>query len=243
MKDLFTLLSVRWRARAALWSATRLDTLPIWCGSRESSGVDETPDWRDWTDQETTPDQLRIEDVLEGEQISGKAILHVGIGNSSLAQRFHQTARVIDGITIQEQELSHARDLDLRNYRPMLGNRYSPSLLLRLKCRYDYIVDNNPTTFCCCRTHLSTMLASYSSALKTDGVILTDKVGLHWTSEPNDPRWRVSEGEWRALGRAFGLDAVRYTDFVIGLRKGPRLRNAIRSASALARIRHSSMRV
>lgn len=232
-----TTLSVRCRARAGLRSGTRLDSLRLWCGSRDSAGVDEVPEWRDWTDQETTPDQLRIEDVLEGELVTGSAILHIGIGNSSLARRFHSRARIIDGITIQKRELELALRLAIPNYTPRQGNKYSPNLPAELSRRYDFIVDNNPTTFCCCRTHLATMLANYSVLLRANGVLLSDKVGLHWTSEPNDPRWAVAEDEWSVLGGNFGLRAVRYTDFVVGLRKGSSLQAALQATRSLNRFK------
>ena len=97
--------------------------------------------------------------------------------------------------------------------------------------RYHYIVDNNPTTFCCCRWHLATMLANYS-ALLLPGV-LTDTVGLGWASQPNDPRWRLAEREWWTLGAAFGLTEVRYTDSVIGVGRGSRWRAALVMARSL----------
>ncbi|MBX3440018.1 MAG: hypothetical protein KF861_21185, partial [Planctomycetaceae bacterium] len=87
-----------------------------------------------------------------------------------------------------------------------------------LSRRYDFIVDNNPTTFCCCRQHLSTMLSSYTALLRPGGVILSDVVGLDWTTQPNDPRWKLTAEEWFALGRFFGLKDVRYTDYVVGLK-------------------------
>jgi hypothetical protein len=117
----------------------------------------------------------------------------------------------------------------------MVGNKYSPQLALRLKRKYDFIVDNNPTTFCCCRWHLSTMMANYTVMLKPGGVILTDTVGLHWTSLPNDPRWKLTDSEWWTLGKLFGLKDVRYTNSVLGLKKGPALRSALHLAKSTAR--------
>jgi hypothetical protein len=226
---------VRSRIRAGLRSGTRVDALPLWCGSEHGKGVDEVPEYRDWTEEETTEDQLRIEDVLERERVEGRTIFHVGIGNSSLAVRFHETARWIDGITIQENEYRRAVGLAISNYTPLLENKYSADLALRMNHTYDYIVDNNPTTFCCCRRHLAAMLANYTELLKPSGVILTDTVGLHWTSIPNDPRWRLTETEWWALGKLFGLRSTRYTDSVIGLKKGSALGSAFHTARTFLR--------
>src|SRR5690242_9343404 len=129
MMRLLLRLPVRIQARAGLRTDTRLDEMALFCDSPNSIGVDEVEEWKDWADQETTPDQQRIEDYLaEREKTAGCAVLHVGFGNSSLAQRFHRHARVIDGITIQERELKKARGLGIPNYRPVLLSKYHQAL-------------------------------------------------------------------------------------------------------------------
>jgi hypothetical protein len=241
MTRLLMRLLVRIQARAGVRTNTRLDEMPVFCDSPDSIGVEEVEEWKDWTDQETTPDQQRIEDyIAEGEKTAGCAVLHVGFGNSSLAQRFHRHARVIDGITIQERELKKAIGLGIPNYRPLLLNKYHQALSYTLNQTYDYIVDNNPTTFCCCRVHLASMLANYSALLKLHGVILSDTVGLDWASDPNDPRWRVTWEEWQKLGRIYGLEGVRYTSFVVGLRKGSAFQSIIQSAKGLGQLLRSA---
>jgi hypothetical protein len=241
MKRLLMSLSMRIQARAGLRTNTRLDEMPLSCDSHHSVGVNEVEDWRDWTDQETTPDQQRIEDVLaEGGKTTGRAVLHVGIGNSSLARRFHRSAGIIDGITIQEREVEKADCLQLSNYRPMLLSKYHWDLCSILNGAYDFIVDNNPTTFCCCRTHLASMLANYSALLMPGGVILSDTVGLYWASEPNDARWRVTWDEWQSIGRAYGLEGVRYTEFVVGLRRGTPLQSAIHTVRCVGQLLRGS---
>jgi hypothetical protein len=201
-----------------LGSGTRFDALLLWCGNI-NGGVDEDPEWRDWTHRETTPDQMRIEDVLATLDVTGATLLHIGIGNSRLAQRFCRSAQFIDGITLQASELRHGVDLGIENYNALIANKYDPDLDSRFHRVYDFIIDNNPSTFCCCRRHLATMLANYTALLKPGGVILTDTVGLGWTSSPNDSRWGLNQGEWYQLGRIFQLVGERYTDTVIGLRK------------------------
>jgi hypothetical protein len=210
---------VRFLATVGVQSNERLDVLPLYCGLRNSRGIDEVPEWRDWTDQETTPDQLRIEDVLSASPVKGTRILHVGVGNSSLATKFHDLAKQIDGLTLQENELRFAKELAIDNYLVELKSKFSPDLALGLAGEYDYVVDNNPTTFCCCRRHFSYMLANYTVLLNENGIILTDVIGLGWTSQPNDSRWGLSADEWWAIGGLFSLNPVRLTDQVIGLRK------------------------
>ncbi len=226
---------VRYRRRAGHRTGTRLDEMTLTCGVQNSSGIDEPADWNDWTERETTADQQRIEEALENIGVEGSSLLHIGIGNSSLARRFHESAALIDGITIREAEVRRARELRLSRYTAVVGNKYSAWLTRQLEHRYDFIVDNNPTTFCCCRAHLSTLLANYCVLLKPHGVLLTDRAGLKWTTQPNDPRWGVSEEEWRMLGRLQGLRVVRFTDSVLGLEKAGRLRTALHLIKVLPR--------
>jgi hypothetical protein len=105
--------TVRRQIARGLRSGTRIDLLPLWCGKEDDGGANERPQWRDWTDQETTPDQQRMEEVLADDGVRGRVLLHVGVGNSSLAKRFHSSAHRIDGITIQENECRRASCLGI----------------------------------------------------------------------------------------------------------------------------------
>jgi hypothetical protein len=209
-------MASRRRIERGTKTGMRLDELPLWCG-RDVGGVDELPEWRDWSNRPTTPDQLRIEDALDTLEVRGKTFLHVGIGNSGLARRFHESAALIDGVTLQENESRFATTLGLPNYRAKVINKFSAHLVAALNRRYDYIVDNNPTSFCCCRNHLSTMLLSYGLLLLPRGKILADAAGLAWASTPNDARWGLNVDEWFALARSFGLDGRRTSESVVEL--------------------------
>ena len=204
---------------ALMHTGTRINSLRRWCGEEESPGIDETPEWTDWSERATTADQERIEDVLRSLDVSGRNILHIGIGNSSLATKFSHSASHIDGITLRENEIIVAKSLHLGNYRVRLLNKYAPNLCREMGETYDFIVDNNPSTFCCCRVHFAYMLANYRSMLKRGGVILTDTVGLGWTSQPNDARWQLQKREWEAIGSVIGLKSLSYTENVIGLQE------------------------
>jgi len=191
------------------------------CGRCDGLGVDEAEEWRDWSNQETTTDQRRIEDVLEGLQTEDVLILHVGIGNSSLARRFASRVRLIHGITIQENEVRLAESLRIPNYRVLNANKYSDDLCVRLGREYDYIVDNNPSCFACCKKHFFTMLVSYRHLLKSGGRILTDRRGLGWSSTPNDTRWRLEYDHWANFGARLGLVPAQITEWVYSLGKPP----------------------
>lgn len=206
--------------QALLAAVARLSALPADCGRAADPGVDEVTEWQDFSGRETTNDQLRIEEVVAAERLgAGSALLHVGVGNSGLAERLHGQFRLIAGITIQKGEAARAQALGLAGYQVMLANKYSPDLCRTVAGPFAVIVDNNPTSFCCCRSHLVAMMQNYAELLAPGGVLLTDRKGLRWTTQPNDTGWGLALAEWDKIGAAFGLAPVRYTDFVTGLRK------------------------
>src|SRR5215467_13536755 len=122
-------------------------TALAFCGHHEQPGVTQIREALDWTHQETTRDQAQIEAVLETLRGTGTALLHVGVGNSQLAQRFASRARRIDGLTVSPQEKAHAEALGLPNYTVYVLNKYSPAFGVVLTQPYDVIIDNNLATF------------------------------------------------------------------------------------------------
>lgn len=129
-----------------------------------------------WLTIEVTPDQKRIVNYLESLAPENKHILHVGTGNSSFGQQFSIKNKV-DSITVMEDELTHAHSLNLPNYNCYLLNKYADDLK-RLKNKYDFIVDNNPSSFACCKVHFIKMMHHYSSLLNNKGAIITDTKGM-----------------------------------------------------------------
>ncbi len=80
-------------APASLRSWDELD----FCGELEHPGQGLRDEQSiNFANSRTSEDQLAIEDYLEGqgERLDGARLLHVGIGNSSLALRFHHIAAV-----------------------------------------------------------------------------------------------------------------------------------------------------
>lgn len=213
-------MSVMSPDEALLAVAQRFEQLPVDCGRGDAPGVDEVPEWRDFSERDTTNDQLRIEEViaLHGLGLAG-AMLHVGIGNSGLADRLGRHFSRIVGITIQQGELDRARALNLPGYDAVYANKYGADLVRIVEGPFDVIVDNNPTSFCCCRTHFLAMMRSYVALLAPGGVLLSDRKGLRWTTLPNNPAWGLALAEWESIAAGFGLLPVRYTESVIGLRK------------------------
>lgn len=197
--------------------------LPADCGAADQPGRIIRDEWDDWSSLPTTPDQRAIEAYLEGCELTGKRILHVGIGNSGLAQLFAAKAGDIVGMTISPQEHARAEALGIGNYRTVLHNKYLGADP-RIPGRFHFIVDNNPTTYACCLTHFAAMLTSYAQALTPDGQLLTERRGLGWLHSPATahPRWSFGFADWEKVGRAAGLEASRRAGvYVLSHRRPP----------------------
>lgn len=209
--------------RQALWTlaSERFAELPLYC---EGSGVLDTvssDEWRDWSDLGTTPDQRRIEDYLDLLDLRGRTILHVGVGSSSLAKRLHRRAQAIFGTSVAPAEVRRANSLGLTNYTAVLHNKYSRQAE-EVPGSFDFIIDNNPTSFCCCVTHLANMLEFYADRLGETGQLVTDRVGLGWSDLPGaNPRWSFSFEDWQAVAATVGLKAFRINRDTFVLSKRP----------------------
>jgi len=200
---------------------TRFAGLPLDCGQDDDPGVLDAEEWRDWSAQPTTTDQWRIEAYLDRFSLRGKRILHVGVGNSGLARRLHRDVAEIVGTTVVPAECRHGESLDLPNYRVLLHNKYlaagAPA------GPFDFIVDNNPTTFGCCLKHLRAMLESYAAALAPGGRMVTDRQGLGWVSAGpgQNPRWAFDFDDLAAVAPLAGLGAWRHDETIFLLAKRP----------------------
>src|SRR2546430_15610888 len=84
------------------------DTYKEFCGNREQPWVTRISEAVDWTQQETTRDQARIEAVLDTMAVTGASIPHVGGGDSRFAQRLASRARRIHGLTVHQNEKTYA---------------------------------------------------------------------------------------------------------------------------------------
>lgn len=121
---------------------------------------------------ETSPDQRRVEDWLVAHVRPGDTVLHVGIGRSSLARRL--VGVPVHGVTIRPEELAAAPDLP--GYTVALADKHAGPL----GGPYDWIVDNNPTSYACCVLHARGYFARLGALLRPGGRFLTDREGLRW---------------------------------------------------------------
>lgn len=179
----------------------------------------DNPRVMDLSARETTEDQQRIEAALEALIVQGARILHVGVGNSSLAQRFAARSGDILGLTVSETEKCHGDALRIAGYRIVLANKYSPDLG-RITGEYDLIVDNNPASFGCCMAHFQDMLDHYSRLLVPGGMMLTDREGMYWCYGNGPMRLRYEH--LQTIARLYPFSARRIDDHVFALcRTGP----------------------
>jgi hypothetical protein len=199
--------------------ASRYDACLEICGRLDHPGLaTDTQRWIDHTGLDTTVDQARIEDALEGMPLDdGQQILHVGVGNSRLAQRFAPRAQLVVGLSVWGPEKTLADSLHIANYTVHVLSKYSREFLLTIEHRYDYIIDNNLASFACCKYHFYRMLDNYLWCLRPGGRILTDQRGMDWTVE-DDPRWQLTYDDLVALGQRFGVEAAAITDTVYEIR-------------------------
>jgi hypothetical protein len=223
----------RWRAL----HRRRFADLPFDCGNRSDPGIIYSEDLRDWSDKATTPDQYRMEAYIDRYDLREKRVLHVGVGNSGLARRFHRRVREIVGTTIDEPELKVARSLALSNYQVVLHNKYSGRAEDQLG-HFDFILDNNPTSPCCCITHLAQLFDFYTARLAPAGQIVSDREGLEWVPDGSSSRWSFSFEDLEAIAALAELEAYRITGNVFVLS-----RCAPPAAGFVPLARHSFRRV
>lgn len=204
-------------------AADLFSALPLACGNAIDPGVVVADDWRNWAARATTVDQQRIEDYLDRFRLAGNRILHVGIGNSSLARRFGRRAKQVVGISIDPPELTLAHSLGLANYRAIERNKYA-GLGADIEGRFDFIVDNNITSACCCLSHLLGLLEGYRERLAPEGQILTDREGLGWIPDVpgRNARWCFSLEDLAFVGDMAGLITEPVGEHLIALSTGSR---------------------
>ena len=190
-------------------------TYQEFCGNREQPWVTRISEAVDWTQQETTRDQVLIEAVLDTMVLTGASILHVGVGNSRFAQRFASRVRRIDGLTVHQNEKTQADALRIPNYTVYVLNKYSPEFVSVITNRYDFIIDNNLASFACCKYHFSVMFENYLEVLTSYGQILTCQIGMD--AYHGDFGWVMSYADLVSLERKFPMHVSKITDVVYAI--------------------------
>ena len=121
--------------------------------------------------------------------------LHIGVGNSEMAQILSRYLTHIDGITIAGKEVIHSEKVskanNITNYNVHIVNKYDiPSMKIKLKNnrknnkKYDIISDNNLKSYACCQKHFLEYFDLLVSLLNNNGFIITASKGMKWSSIP-----------------------------------------------------------
>jgi len=133
-----------------------------------------------WIHRKTTRDLRNIQTFLAGASRPLK-VLQVGVGNSSLFQTTGDRLSELVGITVVQDEVDFAQqsfpDEFGSKYKVNFCNKYSSELSF-LGTDFDYIVDNDLSSYACCKKHFGDMLRAYSHMLAKDGQILIGFNGL-----------------------------------------------------------------
>jgi len=114
----------------------------------------------------------------------------------------------IVGTTIDESETVVARSLSLPNYRFLIHNKFSGSDSA-IEGTFDFILDNNPTSPCCCIRHLAAMFEFYQEKLSERGQVVTDRHGLKWVPDVTNPRWSFDFDDLATAAAVAGFSAFR----------------------------------
>ena len=193
-------------------------TYKEYCGS-EQPGVASNDEAIDWTRQQTTPDQIRIEAVLASVAHTGAQLLHVGVGNSKLAQRFASRLHRVDGLTVHDNEKIYADALAIANYAVYVLNKYNRKVVSVLPHTYDFIIDNNLASFACCKKHFFVMIENYLSVLRSQGRILTCQIGMD--AYHDELGCTMTYADLVSLEREFPIRACKLNNLVYALTKEP----------------------
>jgi hypothetical protein len=186
----------------------RFPDLPFDCGNDSDPGIIYGPDLRDWSAKATTPDQYRIERYIDRFDLRNKRLLHIGVGNSGLAKRFHGRVKEIVGTTIDEPEINVARVLGYPNYSVVVHNKYSGDTA-SVAGTFDVILDNNLTSPCCCVRHLAALFGFFESRLSDGGSVVTDQLGLGWVPAESNRRWSFDFDDLAAVASVAGFTTFR----------------------------------
>lgn len=135
-------------------------------------------------------------------------MLHIGVGNSKLARRFWRRAGEIVGTTNEANEACTQQKGRMPNYKIVLQNKYAPEAELT-PGKFDFIIDNNPASYCCCMFHLVALFDFYREKLAPGGQIVTDQQGLSWVAPAGNPQFGLDFERLDEVARTAGFAALK----------------------------------
>jgi hypothetical protein len=167
----------------------------------------------DFSDCLPTKDQQEINLWLSGQNIDGRAILHMGAGNSSVASQSEAAASVL-AVTVAANEKHHGDSLSLDNYEVLFENKHNAAFAAFIADKkFDYILDNNLSSFVCCQQHFLAYIAALVNALADDGVLVTHWLGMQWVLDlgidDTGSCWILDEAKLNHVAASFNLSVSR----------------------------------
>ncbi|KAF1004055.1 MAG: hypothetical protein GAK28_04219 [Luteibacter sp.] len=171
----------------------------------------------DYSACEPTTDQVAINRWLGHAGLEGRSILHVGAGNSSVAQLAAERGARVVGVTVAVNELLHGERLGLPGYSVKLLNKHGEPFTATFRdTTFDIVVDNNLASFACCQRHFERYFEALAGLLADDGVLVTHWNGMQWVLDVGiddvEPAWRLDAGKLETIASAFGLAVLREGD-------------------------------
>ena len=137
-----------------------------------------------WENRGVTTDELDIINYLLKKKYNfhKKNILHIGIGNSYIAEKLSTFKCRIVGITISKNEINFAKLKKIKNYRVLLINKYSKKIsqLNKIK-KFDLIIDANLKSYACCDNSFDFLFYKLNSFLLKNSLIITSRRGMRWS--------------------------------------------------------------
>ncbi len=149
------------------------------------------------------------------ENISGRSIFHIGIGNGSFYRMFAPYKVHYTGLTISKPEIEafnrripgHAANL-------VFGNKHDARVMQAAvgQTKFDIIADINLKSFACCQAHFDDYIEILIGALNPGGVIVTSERGSNF-GWPGNIRKAYTPGASTdpkaATFRVLGLDGLK----------------------------------
>lgn len=158
-----------------------------------------------WISRGTTSD-LKSMQVFLGSIEQPVKVLQIGIGNSSLFESLQgKLNNTVVGITIVSDELEYAKSVfpdEFGNrYKVFIVNKYSDEIRT-VGSGFDYIVDNDISSYACCKYHFFRMLKNYHQLLNQGGTVLVGHRGLEYF----DCGFGLTESMMRRIARKYSFE-------------------------------------
>ena len=134
-------------------------------------------EWLTVNPERISPVQLSVNNYLRSAQrlYKGGKILHIGIGNTSIAKEFRDVFKQIDGITNSQQELEAGKQVNDRVY---LLNKYDLKEFVKIDYNYDVIVDVSLKSYACCNEHWLKFIEDVLEKLNIGGRLISHTGGF-----------------------------------------------------------------